>query len=126
MSQPFTWLVAFTVPAQAVAAGFVLTDERATQMMRRDTDNPGKAVVLATPNAAHVANLRGYQMGHELRQRWIDSLRDATPHAGHMQAALLQARAILQSPDVIKTGIDVEPTLKAIEQAIAGLIGELP
>jgi len=125
MSQPFTWLVSFTVPAEAVAAGFVLNDINAQGMLQRVMAG-GTARVLSTPNAAHIASLRGYPVGHADRQRYIDETREASPHAGPMQAALLQARAILQSPDVVRTGIDVEPTIKAIEQAIAGLIGELP
>jgi len=124
MSQPFTWLVAFTVPAEAVAAGFVLTDQSASKMMPHMDRKTAR--VLSTPNAAHIANLQGVPVGHSDRERYLDALRAATPHAGAMQSALLQARAILQSPDIIKTGVDVEPTLKAIEQAIAGLIGELP
>lgn len=83
--QPFTWIVRFDVAPEWVADGFSLCDERALEMLSRETSGCMStelaARVIAAPAPGRIVAEQGYPKQGARTAAEIQSLVSGAPHA---------------------------------------------
>jgi hypothetical protein len=141
--QPFTWIVRFDVAPEWVADGFSLCDERALEMLSRETSGCMStelaARVIAAPAPGRIVRAeQGYPKQGARTAAEIQSLVSGAPHAycsgaRHHAApptlveTLTNAIKLLDSVAFVKDENDnTQAVLHGLRQSLAIVTGEAP
>lgn len=120
--KPFTWIVRFDVAPEWVADGFTLSDQRALEMLGRETSGCMStelaACVLQGPDLSRVLREQGYPVGRARSAREYDALSNAAPAAYvapvHLAKTLSDAVRLLDS--VAFVSHEGDKTTEVLEQ----------
>jgi len=131
---PYTWVVRYDVAALYVADGFTFSDQRALEMLSRETtgcmSTEIAARVLVAPDRVRILKEQGARPDAKGRETIVEKeLRIGSPAAynqGTLLDALVSAWALLDSvPFVSKEG-DTEEVRSKLKGAIGMLQGTAP